>query len=508
MRGLVWAAPLLLLVAGCFTPEEAATVEPAADEARVSNETRVFFHTASASDANGSSMPATTQAPPLDNASAPTDLPLPDVPAILAQTLPFGSAEPTLGITSNGYIFATTMMGHDLAGQEAPGAAIVRSTDGGATWEVVSTVLSSPTTLDPYLHVDPTTDRVFADQLYLGCSWLSVSDDYGATWITNPVACGIPVNDHQKITTGTNRGPVPSVAYPRVTYYAYNAIAAGSRVSISYDGGVTWPVNSETVPAAMATCNGGLHGNIEAAPDGTVYVPKRHCEGFILAKSTDSGLTWTQTMVGADAGGSECRKNPDLGIDADGNLYGAWPGKDNRLYLQRSTDAGETWLEKSLVASPPEVNMTTMPAVVAGSPGRFAIVYYGTSDGARGPDEVNESAEWHVYVTSTVNGLDAEPTFVTVRATEDPVQIGPVSTNSACASPPGSRNLLDFLDAQMDQAGRLYFSYTDGCVDACVEEPEMEKSRSARLGIGILQTGPSLLADVGILEALTEPTEA
>lgn len=472
-RGLaVLLVPLLLLVAGCVQEP----VAPAAAQ-----------------------LPDVPAVAPLvaAHAAGGAEVPLPDVvPEFLAQTLDWPGAEPTLGVTSTGHVFYVAY------------EKVLRSADGGRTWEVVSTPVSSPTTLDPYLYVDPDTDRVYSDQLYLGCSYLSYSDDLGESWTTNPAACGLPVNDHQKIASGANRGAVPTTPlYPKVLYYAYNAIAGGSRVSMSYDGGLTWPVNAQVVSPAEAACNGGLHGNIVAAPDGTMYVPKRHCEGFILAKSTDSGLTWSTKPVGADAGGSECRKNADLAVDSAGHVYGVWPGKDNHMYLSTSQDAGETWLDKSLDASPVHVNMTTMPAVVAGDPGRIAIVYYGTADGARGPDEVAEDAQWHLYVTYSLDALSESPTFVTVQVTGDPVQVGPISTNSACEAPPGSRNLLDFLDAQLDAEGRLLVAYADGCIDACVDAPKMSKSRADQAAFAILTRGPSLLATVDLLDAPAEAHE-
>lgn len=464
MRPLALVVPLALLLAGCVQ----SPVTPAAVEAP---------------EVEGA-LPALVA-----HAAGGAPLPLPeDVPAMLARTLDFSAAEPTLGVTSDGHLFYVAM------------EQVIRSADGGATWEVVSTTTSSPTTLDPYLYVDPATDRVYSDQLYLGCSWLSWSDDRGETWTTNPAACGIPVNDHQKIVAGANKGSVPTTAYDNVLYYAYNAIANGqSRVAISYDGGLTWPVTSVSYPGGA--CNGGLHGDIISDSTGTLYIPKRHCEGFILLKSDDSGLTWTSTPVGADAGGSACRKNADLATDSADNVYGVWPGEDNHLYLSSSQDKGATWLEKSLDISPEGVNMTTMPSVVAGSPGRIAVAYYGTSDGAKGPDEVDESAPWHLYVTYSVNALDAEPTFVTVRATEDPVQIGPISTNGDCPAPAGSRNLLDFIGVVLDHEGRVFVAYTDGCVDACVDSLKMEDSRSAMAGFATLATGPSLLEEVGLLDA-------
>lgn len=411
------------------------------------------------------------------------------VPALVAQTLDWPGAEPTIGVTSDGYLF---MVAYER---------VLRSADGGASWEEVDIGRAgAPTTLDPYIYVDAATDRVYVDQLYLGCSWLSWSDDRGETWSANPAACGLPVNDHQKVVAGPNRGPIPTTPlYPNVLYYAYNAIA-GSRVAMSYDGGVTWPVTSQSLLPSPDVCNGGLHGDIITDAEGTVYIPKRHCEGFILLRSEDSGLTWTDTLVGADAGGSACRKNADLAVDDAGNVYGVWPGKDNHLYLSTSQDKGATWLDASIDMSPPNVTMTTMPAIVAGSPGRIAAAYYGTEDDAKGPDEVTEEAQWHLYVTYSLDALDASPNFVTVRATEDPVQIGPISTNSECDSPEGSRNLLDFIGMVSDAQGRIFVAHADGCVEKCVTSLKMKDSRSDNIAFVTLGTGPSLLADVGVLD--------
>ncbi|HUR68533.1 MAG TPA: sialidase family protein [Candidatus Thermoplasmatota archaeon] len=414
------------------------------------------------------------------------------VPRFIAETLPHAGGEPTLGVTSEGVLFLVA------------DAKVLRSVDGAASWEVVSTPLSAPpATLDPFLYVDPATDRVYSDQLYVGCSWLSWSDDRGDTWTTNPVACGLPANDHQKLVAAAKRANVltPAFATGRVLYYAYNAIVGGtSRVAMSYDGGRTFPVSSVSWPGG--SCSTGLHGDLVADEDGVVYLPKRDCEGFVLLRSMDSGLTWTSTPVGRDAGGTLCRKDADLALDDEGTLYGVWTGGDNHVYLQTSQDRGDTWRERSLDASPPGVAMATMPAVVAGSGGRAAIAWLGTDDAsARGPDEVREDARWHLYVTTTLDALSDVPTFVTVQVTDDPVQVGPIDTNSECDAPGGSRNLLDFIDAKLAPDGRVLVSYTDGCVDACVDSLAMEDSRSARVGFAQIASGPSLRAELPAIAA-------
>lgn len=410
--------------------------------------------------------------------------------------------EPSIGVTKNGMIFFQAIAGDTPTGpQDLVGPATLRSDDGGKTWRnVARPPLTSPTTLDPFLWVDPDTDRVFVDHLYLACSYLSYSDDYGQTWVANPIACGMAGNDHQKIATGKFRAPLqPTSLYRNVVYYGYNDVTplpGVSRVSVSLDGGLTWPVNSEMVTGP--TCSGGLHGRLHTGPDGYVYVPKRDCNGTIVAASADNGRTWSQVKLGLDVGATTHRKNTELAVDSENNLYVVWPGKDNRLYLSVSRDHGKTW-SPSLLASPPEVTTTTMPSIVAGSAGRIGFAYYGVFHGnGKIPECVGNDETWDVYVTWSLNGLDADAEFVTTRANEvnDPVQIGGISTNSG--PPPSTekdckyrRNLLDFIDMTLDAEGRVYVATADGCISC-----ERQDQSTGSMGMSSVQlSGPSLLAD-------------
>lgn len=414
--------------------------------------------------------------------------------------------EPSIGVTKNGMVFFQAIEGADGPTAGLVGPATLRSDDGGRTWKNIAQLpLTSPTTLDPFMWVDPDTDRVFVNHLYVACSYMSWSDDYGASWTTNPVACGFPANDHQKVATGKYRAPLTATPlYPNAVYYAWNqfggnAATGVSRISTSLDGGITW-ISNKMIDGP--TCAGGLHGRIKSGPDGYIYVPKRDCYNIIVGASADNGLTWSQVKVGLDAGSAQFRKNPDLAIDSENNVYAVWPGKDNRLYLSISKDHGKTWSAQSILASPPEVTTVTMPSMVAGSPGRIAFAYYGVYDGnGKSPECVGTDERWDVYVTFSLNALDPEPEFVTVRANDlqDPVQIGGISTNSG--TPPAEenckyrRNLLDFIDMVMDKEGRVYVATADGCIEC-----EQQADSTGSMGVAsVLQAGPSLLADKGWL---------
>nr|AIE99467.1 hypothetical protein [uncultured marine group II/III euryarchaeote KM3_110_C01] len=112
----------------------------------------------------------------------------------------------------------------------------------------------------------------------------------------------------------------------------------------------------------------------------------------------------------------------------------------------------------------------------------------------------------YLYVTYSLNALDPEPVFHTVRVSPDPVQVGSICLNSGdCRNIGGSnRNLLDFNDLHIDLEGRVYIAFADGCTGECAtkENAQPEDSRSRRGSVYYLGSGPSLYETVGELSPL------
>lgn len=431
-----------------------------------------------------------------DDPSPPPADPTPPPPAaepftFLLSEVGVPAPEPSVGITSSGCIFVTA------------DHRVMRSCDHGATWEESVSVLNAPQGNDPYLWVDPVTDRVFNLQMQnLACTWISWSDDDGASWVGNPADCGpVPVNDHIKLATGAwvgGLGPLGmNPAYPQAVYFCYNKLVAVFCYT-SLDGGASFTVGGRA-------CNGGLHGAIEAAPDGTVYVPPR-LETPTVCISKDNGLTWTTVAMGEDAGTPEPRKNSEVATDAASNAYHVWVGSDFGVYLSRSTDGGATWDATSLRVSPAEVASATFPHVDAGDPGRVAIAYLGSEDYEGNPHTADEDAHFHMYVTFSTDALSPAPTWTTRRITSDPVQVGSICINSGDCSD-GNRNLLDFNDLHIDREGRVHVAFADGCTGDCATDAAAGPGDSRdRLGVvAIQQTGPSLYAAVGELAPPAPP---
>ena len=419
-------------------------------------------------------------------------------------------AEPSIGITSSGCIFFIAF------------EKVMRSCDHGQSWEDVSGWMCAFQTNDPWGWVDPVTDRIFNVQMQgLETSWICVSDDDGLTWVGNPHDSGTtPINDHIKLATGpwTGEGPYGTTGqftqayYETAVYYCYNKLA-GIFCYTSFDGGLTF--NTGGLIFGLATTNGGLHGAITSAPDGTVYVTPRVATPTVIV-SHDNGFSWFDRSMGEDVGTPNPRKNSEVATDTESNAYHIWTGADEGIYMSRSTNSGETWEQTSIRISPSAVISTVFPQIDAGDPGRIAITYLGSEDA----DLLNGSnidgnpwdgnahyaphnTTYHLYITYSLNALDEEPIFHTMRVTDDPVQMGSICLNSGdCRDFGGSnRNLLDFNDLHIDREGRVYVAFADGCTGSCAEgnNSTSEDSRDRLGSVYFLSSGPSLFEEVGDL---------
>ena len=422
--------------------------------------------------------------------------------------------EPSIGITSSGCMFFIAM--------EKP----MRSCDFGESWENTADITQAPFTSDPYGWVDPVTDRVFnIHMMGLESTWIGWSDNDGESWLGNPHDSGpIPLNDHIKLASGPwvdglygGIGQI-SPAYEEAVYFCYNKLA-GIFCHTSFNGGATFEVGGQII--GLATTGAGLHGAITTAPDGTVYVTPRVATPMVIF-SKDNGLTWDTREMGQDAGTPNPRKNTEVSTDTESNAYHVWTGSDFGIYLSRSTDSGDTWDSESLRISPMNVISSTFPQTDAGDPGRFAVTYLGSENASLlntsnidgqpwdgNPHYAPGNTSYHLYVTYSLNALDENPTFTTIRLTDDPVQVGSMCMNSGdCRDIGGSnRNLLDFNDLHIDREGRVYIAFADGCTGECATEAlngsaTAEMSRTKTGGVYMLLNGPSLYDG---MEVMSDP---
>lgn len=428
--------------------------------------------------------------------------------------------EPTLGVDSMDRIFFfpanyyVAPFGPAAVPTGGP-VQVARSSDQGATWELLTPDLAGVPThvysADPYFYLDPVTDRLLAEDLMTQpCGTMSISDDGGDTWTTS--ASGCLQTDHVTIFSGPAATSSPT-DYPTIVYRC--AMSGGALYGTStmvtcqrsLDGGMTWLPPGEsaftflpgTVPdtgvpvVGYRPCSGGSgHGTV--GPDGAVYLPRGHCGQPWLAISHDEALTWTRVQVSdlgnpcfeGDAQGPLCEHDAAAGVDAAGTVYYAWFARDDRmLRLVRSFDGGATWTTPLMVAAP-GLNEVSMVQLAAGGPGEIALAYYGTTNGPGAPFDDYSTTDWAGYMAVSYDADREDPLFYSARISEedDPLIRGICATGST-----GCGAAFDFIDIRIGPDGTPWASFVDGCFDPCEQSRTEQRSEAVT---GRLWGGPSL----------------
>jgi hypothetical protein len=415
------------------------------------------------------------------------------------------SAEPTIGIASDGTVFhyPAAVIDRDL-----PDTPAVRFLTGvsvsyneGEDWRVLlptagPTAPTHQVSLDPYFYLDPETDRIWADDLFSpNCSVLSISDDLGQTW-TN-TAGGCTETDHQTIFAGP---PVTSttIGYPNIlyrcsiNYVALDGSSTASTCTKSLDGGLTSVPTGEPLYVTRAedlpdVCSGAV-GHGTAGPDGTIYVPKGTCNEAMLFISHDEGATWDGVQV-SDIDMAAGEHDAGVGVDAAGNVYYFWIGLDRLPYLAVSRDGGLSWGEPFMVG-PPGLKEAHLPAAQAAGEGKVAFAYFGSFDAPGVGSDDGEYAEttWHQMVGMTVDALADDPLFYTASTSpaDDPIAVGPCNTVRC------NNAVKDFIHLEVGPDGTPWVASVDGCSTACAASGSFDND--IREGaVARLWGGPSLL---------------
>lgn len=386
----------------------------------------------------------------------------PAKPSFTSYAAPAGmgedAGEPTLGIDprSGAVLFAA-------------GSRTLRATafdvggKGRAAWADVSPLLPGLYTFDPILETDEKTGRTWTSQLDLYCSRMAYTDDAGATWTPVNVGCAPGATfDHQTVGVGPFRveGPVrPTGSYPHAVYYCAQT-GATANCGMSLDGGNTF--GPATVAYSIADCTTAF-GHLKTAPDGMAYLPPWECGGGMgLAASDDNGQSWRLHEIPGTVAGDAM--HPSVDVASDGTVYFGYGGDVaggsglNAPYAAISRDEGYQWSRPVRLGTEHKIVNTRFVTVITGDGDRAAVAYLGSATGGDG-SAPSFAGVWHLYVSFT---YDRGRTWTTVRATDHPVQAGPVATAGAL-SDPRLRNLLDFIDSVTDARGRVLVAIADGC---------------------------------------------
>jgi hypothetical protein len=411
-------------------------------------------------------------------------------PKVKQFLIPHQGGEPTLGITREGYVAVTMGAGcvtscfgavQPMLGGVLPGGQSVWMTkDKGRSWQDVSPGLppdaySHPVSQDPYLLVDRSAEsaRMFDIDLNAACNELSFSDDLGQTWVSNPLSCGEPVNDHQTLFTGK---PVssPTINYPRIVYYCFNKVAY-TDCTKSLDGGLTFlPTANDPNQLACSGLNG--HGVTDSR--GWIYLPYTGCGSSpTLAISKDEGTTWSTVVVAKDSkvnGG-----DPSVAVDKKDNVYYVWNDAARRPVLATSKNGGASW-SRPMDIGAPGVARTNLVTLAVGAPGKIAFAYYGT-----GADS-DKGAFWNGYIGEGLGVLGKNPLFWTASV-NDPAH--PLKSHDC--GPGRCGRVLDFIDVEIAPDGHPWATYVDACREVC--EATGKTSLDDNMGIVGALTGGSNL---------------
>jgi hypothetical protein len=397
------------------------------------------------------------------------------------------AGEPSLGI--NGKTGAALYM----AGTDVYKVGVNAATSPvGISWANV-TPLQSLANADPILATDRVTGLTFAGGDTGPCGALFTSTNDGGTW-GNSAAC-VGTTDHPTVGSGPSApggGALPVAGNGRTAYFCQQQDL--NMCSASLDGGQTW---APGVPQQDCL---GLFGHVKIDTAGTAYVPSVNCfdnaagvfkvGGFY---SNDNGQNWASYTI-PDAPVPARGFDAQLAITPDRTLYESWSDAGNHTMVTSSKTHGTTWspqVDLASTVSPPMV-AATFQTVTAGDNGRVSIAYLGTQVGTPGvsPYDSGYHGIWYLWVSTT---LDGGQTWSTVKATPEPVQRGSISDGGTASQ--GQRNLLDFIDAQTLNDGRVAVAYADGCLDVCNGPAGTEAQSTAQYAtIAVQDTGRGLFA--------------
>lgn len=462
------------------------------------------------------------------SSGAPPPPPLPTPPPAVPGVPRYYNYFPPAGI---GEAAGEPTMGFNLATKKAmyiAGLQTLRVTfpDTGACqalWEDVSFVYTATKSLDPILFTDQYTNRTFVSQLdsvvppaapvLIGLdSFMAYTDDDGANWTPAQIDPPDGSYDHQAVGAGPYPALLPlgnPVNKGSAVYYCSQA-GVTAFCSRSDDGGLNFgparTVHTSVSSPAGPGCS-AIHGHPEVAPDGTVYLPVRSCDGVqSVIVSEDAGVTWEARLVqGTNAQGQPFAAapppgilDPDVGIATDGTLYFTYianEGGDGHAHVAVSHDKGLTWINDTDLGTSYQLKNMVFANAHAGDPDRAAVGFLGTTQ--TGDHQAADfNGIWYVFFAHTYDGGQ---NWVTVNATpDDPVQREACIWNGGGANQ--CRNLLDFNGITMDDKGRVLYSYADGCIDGCVNGPP--NSYSSRATIARQSGGKGLLAVHDITEPL------
>lgn len=324
--------------------------------------------------------------------------------------------------------------------------------------------------------------EVYATGLTLANVTLASSCDRGELFTSNPISNIGTVEDRQWIDTYEDSPKPPSgpdfvlnfggvldrtIAFHQISSPACAPPVAGPRLITKHPACTQafmdpdcyqWPGNvaiDETSGDVYVTHN--TMGNDEAPYNDDVVVSRINGGASRPATQLD-----VRDFVAANDRPDTFDSFTVTAVDKAGNVYVVWSERHpDRLrtdtMLAVSKDKGVTWTDPIVVNRGPQT--TTFPWIVAGDAGKIDIVYYGTNEKGLSPEEVPQTSKWRVWMAQSLNALDPKPTFKENPATGFMHQGSICTSGTGCE--PGTRDLLDYFQVDVDERGFANIAYTD-----------------------------------------------
>jgi hypothetical protein len=367
---------------------------------------------------------------------------------------------------------------------------IHRSTDGGKTYNLVSTIGARPDGPPGGGDSDVATDDqgyvYFADlEGPLTALGASVSNDGGHNWRKNPLAVQQAPVDRQwfAVDNGPSAGSLDNTIF-----YSFHTSAVGTFVYSSPGsqgpndpvGGLVFQ-NATSLPGPLqavagdATCAqlrwDPVKRNLYYACKEKDHV--RVSVGHVLPGQR-TGINFTNYNGPKTPGGGDLSGLfPAMAVDGAGNVYIAWiDGTTYDLYYASSTDGGKSYSNAVKVNSGQAVT-NEFDWAAAGKSGQLALAWYSTdvrqlSDtmpSSLDPAEADAATnyQWYGYAALVSNAASAKPTISQARFTEKPMHYGAIcNSGTLCAADlTADRTMADYFGFAIAPNGALHIVYND-----------------------------------------------
>ena len=349
---------------------------------------------------------------------------------------------------------------------------VARSTDCGKTFTLLNPYGTQNTLTDRQWQAFDGNHTNFLIYHKVDTSQIVVSEspDGGQTYVS--------------LSPDGSRGIIDAATLPSVA----NTNQVGNVVTdYSHATGATNLLSGEKTHVMYATFGGprdpadNAQAQLDANIPGANY---NHVDTIYVAKSTDGGVTWTDTKVYSTPTGSKRELNllfPVVEVDKAGNVYSVW---SDGLHIQYavSTDGGKTFSKPYQVntdnrgAAPDAGKADLFPWIAAGAGGLLDVVWYHGEGGAAKSNLIyrnqgDAKTHWTVAfaqlgkANATTAGAAAPTVLSYSNAVTPAIHTGSICNNGiGCDLIPGSqgdRSLLDFFQVAIDSAGRANVALAD-----------------------------------------------